>query len=103
MSVLGVVARSHPKDLSVVLPRLQQVAGVDIVASPGDGRVVLVIEDVAGRSAAACLGELSGWPEWLATSLVYEYSGEDSPAPHPEALDWRTRLEALDAPSSTRP
>jgi nitrate reductase NapAB chaperone NapD len=52
----------------------------DPAAAP-DGRLVIVIEDSAGSSAAATLGAIALWPEVLNTSLVYEYSGPDSPAP----------------------
>jgi hypothetical protein len=52
----------------------------DPAAAP-DGRVVIVIEDSAGSTAAATLGAIALWPEVLNTSLVYEYSGPDSPPP----------------------
>ncbi len=100
MSVLGVVARTLPGDLPAVVDRLQACAGVELAANPGDGRLVLVIEDSEQRSAAGLLGELSRWPELLSTSLVYEYSGAAHPAPDGHArADWRTDLDRLDPPS----
>lgn len=96
MSVLGVVARTHPQHLPALVPVLMALEGVDLVANPGDGRLVLVLEDVPERSAAARLGELALWPELMATTLVYEYSGPDSPSPHAEATDWRADMDTLD-------
>lgn len=100
MSVLGVVLRTRASDVEAVLQRLSQVAGVDIAHNPGDGRLVLVMEDHEQGSAAAQLGVLALWPEVLGTSLVYEYSGPDAPPPdtHLEpSQGWRTRLSDLDA------
>nr|WP_295130696.1 chaperone NapD [uncultured Roseateles sp.] len=103
MSVLGVVLRIRPEHLETVLARLVGMAGVDISHNPGDGRLVLVMEDVAEASAAAQLGAMALWPDVLGTSLVYEYSGPDAPAPlahHEAAQGWRTRLTELDTPIS---
>lgn len=101
MSILGVVARCRPSDLPPVAQRLAALEEVTLTQNPGDGRLVLVIEDSPSSTAAARLGDLSQWPEMLATSLVYEYSGEDSPAPaaHSRA-DWRQDLKHLDAPAT---
>lgn len=104
MSILGVVARCQPSDLSPVMARLAGLDGVTLTQNPGDGRLVLVIEDHPPFTAAARLGELSQWPEMLATSLVYEYSGEDSPAPAAHArADWRQDLQHLDTPATQGP
>lgn len=96
MSILGVIVRSHPEAAAGVEARLRQLPGVDVaeVAAATDGRVVIVIEDSAGQSAAATLGAIALWPEVLNTSLVYEYSGPDSPAPDTlsDYRDWRGSL-----------
>lgn len=96
MSILGVIVRSHPQAASGIEARLRQVPGVDVAerAAPGDGRIVIVIEDAAESSAAATLGAIALWPEVLNTSLVYEYSGPDSPAPDTvqDYRDWRGSL-----------
>ncbi len=84
MSILGAVLRTHPDRLAKVLGRLTGIPGVDIALNPGDGRVVLVMEDVefngALHSAATALADMAMWPDVLSTSLVYEYSGPDAPA-----------------------
>lgn len=96
MSILGVIVRSHPDVVGQIELRLRDLPGVDVAetAAAADGRLVLVIEDSATTSAAATLGAIALWPEVLNTSLVYEYSGPESPAPDDvEAYtDWRRSL-----------
>lgn len=98
MSILGVIVRSHPHAIAGIEARLRQLPGVDVaeLAAAADGRVVIVIEDTADSTAAATLGAIALWPEVLNTSLVYEYSGPDSPAPDTVAdyRDWRGSLAA---------
>lgn len=96
MSILGVVLRVRPEAAAAMAARLVELPGVEVgeAPSPADGRLVIVIEDAGGHSAAETLGTLARWPDVLATSLAYEYSGPDSPAD--EALegygDWRRSL-----------
>lgn len=100
MSILGAVVRLRPEHLGVVVPRLVDMPGVDLALNPGDGRLVLVIEDtlVEGTThgAAATLAAIAQWPDVLNTSLVYEYSGPDAPAPDDASVAdyraWRGRL-----------
>lgn len=98
MSILGVIVRSHPQALPGIEERLRALPGVEVadLAAAADGRLVIVIEDGAGTSAAATLGAIALWPEVLNTSLVYEYSGPDSPAPDSVDgyRDWRRGLAA---------
>lgn len=89
MSILGAVVRVHPAKLSATLANLARLPGVDIALNPGDGRIVIVMEDTTSagdapdapenRSAAGMLNEIACWPDVLSTSLVYEYSGPDAP------------------------
>lgn len=96
MSILGVIVRSRPGDVDAVESRLRALAGVDVadIAGRRDGRLVVVIEDSAETSAAATLGAIATWSDVLNTSLVYEYSGPDSPAPDDlrDYRDWRNSL-----------
>lgn len=97
MSILGVIVRCHPSAVAGVEQRLRDLPGVELAdtgAAAADGRVVIVIEDHPGHSAAATLGAIALWPDVLNTSLVYEYSGPDSPAPDDVAdyRDWRRDL-----------
>jgi len=95
MSILGIIVRTRPADLDRVETALRALPGVDVAQRPADSadsRLVIVAEDTAGRSAAAVMGEIATWPEVLNTSLVYEYSGPDAPAPDESVqsyTDWR--------------
>lgn len=96
MSILGVIVRTHPAVVAGIEQRLRGLPGVDVAdtAAAPDGRLVLVIEDSAEATAAATLGAIATWSEVLNTSLVYEYSGPDSPAPDDVEgfRDWRRSL-----------
>ena len=97
MSILGVVLRARPEHRDTLAGRLAGLEGVEIAAEPGDGRWILVLEDRPGAalSAAATLGQMATWPEVLGTSLVYEYSGPDAPAPGEAPTDYRAWRESL--------
>ena len=100
MSILGVIVRIRPVDVDRTEQQLRQLPGVDVAQRPDppDGRLVIVIEDSAQRAAAAVMAEIALWPQVLNTSLVYEYSGEDSPAPGDGVqayADWRSSLSDL--------
>ncbi len=104
MTILGVIVRSHPEVVARTEQRLRALPGVDVAdnAAAPDGRLVLVIEDSAESTAAATLGGIATWPEVLNTSLVYEYSGPDSPAPDDVEgfRDWRRSLAPDHGPKS---
>lgn len=102
MSILGVIVRTRPDGLPALEQRLRALPGVEVAdrADAADGRVVVVIEDTADGPAAATMGAIARWPEVMNTSLVWEYSGPESPAPEAVAgyADWRQSL----APERTR-
>ena len=103
MSILGVIVRARVDDEAALRERLAQLAGVDVALDPGDGRLILVIEDAPGRAAAASLAEISQWPIVINTSLVYEHSGADVSDSQPgvaDYADWRNSLTSL---NRTRP
>lgn len=83
MSIIGAVVRTKPEHLASVMLQLQALPGVDPALNPGDGRLVLVLEDAERdgqlHTAAATLAAIALWPQVLNTSLVYEYSGPDAP------------------------
>lgn len=108
MSILGVVIRVRPEQLSGVVARLNLLPGVDVALNPGDGRLVLVIEDLeidhAVQEAAHTLEQIALWRDVLNTSLVYEYSGPDVPATAARVSDYRDWRGALaPGPAPERP
>lgn len=110
MSILGAVVRIRPEHLDAVLPRASALPGADVALNPGDGRLVMVLEDaeVDGvvHSAAATLAAIALWPEVLNTSLVYEYSGPDAPPAGSGTVEdyraWRGSLKDWADPAAAR-
>lgn len=111
LSILGVVVRVRPENIPPVVERLSTLPGADVSLNPGDGRLVMVIEDaeVSGvvHSAAATMAAIALWPDVLNTSLVYEYSGPDAPplgeAELKDYRDWRGSLAAPQPSQSSPP
>lgn len=102
MSILGVIVRARPEDEIELQRHLLALPGVDIAAAAG-GRFVVVIEDSVAGPAAATMAQLALLPRVLNTSLVYEYSGPDSPGPTEQGdhfQAWRHGLAARMLPHS---
>ena len=104
MSILGAVIRAHPRELTALRRQLSAFPGLSIEADPGDGRLVILIEDSSvhpERSAVATLNAVGQLPEALSLSLVYEYSGPDSAPPSGmSAVDFRSWREGREASRS---
>jgi periplasmic nitrate reductase NapD len=82
MSILGVIVRTRVGDLAAVEQALRAMPGVELAeTAQADGRLIAVIEDHADAAAAATMARIALLPQVLNTSLVYEYSGPDAPAP----------------------
>lgn len=95
MSILGVIVRTRPELAADLGRALAAEAGVEVAADPGDGRLILVIEDAGAETAASTLGRIAQWPQVMSTSLVYEYSG-DRDAGEVDGYDaWRSSLGSL--------
>lgn len=100
MSILGTVVRTRTTDVAAVAARISALPGTDLALNPGDGRLVVVMEDAehGGQpvAAAATMAAIALWPEVLNVSLVYEYSGPDAPAPAgSDAIDYRAWRDSL--------
>lgn len=110
MSILGAVVRSRLEHLQAVQARAAALPGVDVALNPGDGRLVLVLEDaeVDGvvHAAAATLAAIALWPDVLNTSLVYEYSGPDAPPAGSGSVNdyraWRGSLKDWAGPDAAQ-
>ena len=100
MSVLGCVFRVKPENVHSVCIELQNTEGVEVGLNPGDGRIVLVIEDTPRTSAAQTFAAISLLDDVVGASLVYEYSGPDIDGfadTHEETRyqSWRTTMAEL--------
>jgi nitrate reductase NapD len=95
VSILGVIVRTQPAHADAVQCALRTLPGLDIAAT-ANGRFVVVIEDSDSAHAADTLTRITRLEQVIGTSLVYEYSGPDSPAPEGAAVDfkaWRSDPE----------
>ncbi len=86
MTILGVILRTRPQNTDLIAERLRSSHGIDVTITPGDGRLIAVIE---GADAASTMCDIAAWPDVLSTALVYEYSGPESPAADSNAIDYR--------------
>ena len=77
MSIIGCVLGVNVEKLHQILSVLNTTEGVDVAMNPGDGRLVLILEDTQTTGAAQTFAAISLFPEVLSASLVYEYSGPD--------------------------
>lgn len=96
MSILGVIVRTQPAHADDVQRALRTLPGLDIAAA-ANGRFVVVIEDSDSAHAADTLTRITRLEQVIGTSLVYEYSGPDAPAPEGAVADfkaWRSNPEA---------
>jgi len=104
MSILGVIVRSRVADVDAIERALRARPGVDVAQTAvADGRLVVVIEDTPDCAAAAAMAQIAQMPKVLNTSLVYEYSGPDAPAPAADRSDyqaWRRSLTDLSDPQA---
>ncbi|MDO5087015.1 MAG: chaperone NapD [Comamonadaceae bacterium] len=97
MSVLGIVVRTHPDQQAMLAERLAALPGCELGPSPGDGRLVIVLESTPGQPAAAVMGDVARWPEVLSISLVYEHSDPAEDEGAPMALDYRSWRQNIGA------
>ena len=101
MTILGTVVRLKPERVPAVLAELSRFPGTDVALNPGDGRLVVPLEDTETATAAQNMAAIALLPDVLNLSLVYEYSGPDTLSP--EALSdrvsryqsWRTTLSQM--------
>ena len=111
MCIISAVVRVRPEHLGTLLPQLQSLPGVELAMNPGDGRLVLLLEDAERDqvlyTAAASLAAIAQWPQVLSTSLVYEYSGADDGSAAADRVrdfrDWRGSLGEAAKPRAGPP
>jgi len=100
MSILGCVFRVKAEKLTHVLAILEATDGVDVAINPGDGRLVLLLEDTQTIGAAQTFAAISLFPDVLSSLLVYEYSGPDLAHVYTEQDNtryqlWRTTMSDM--------
>lgn len=98
MSILGAIVRTSRDRVADLSRQLAQQPGVDVALDPGDGRLILVIEDSAGTAASATLAAIALLPGVVDVSLVYEHGGDDpAESAGMNATSWRAGLHEMAA------
>lgn len=75
-NLCGVLLHARPDAIETVRTTLSTTAGVEIHHTEPDGRMVLTVEDAAGRWAGQIITSLYDIPGVASASLVYHHSEE---------------------------
>lgn len=73
MNIAGLVIRARPDLADPVRERLARIPGVEVHGEAVQGRLVVTVEDVPGRSTADTLIEVHQTEGVVAATLAYEY------------------------------
>jgi nitrate reductase NapD len=73
MNIASLVVRTRPDHVDPVRERLERIPGVEIHGEPVQGRLVVTVEDVPGRSTADTLIEVHQTEGVVAATLAYAY------------------------------
>lgn len=76
MEVSSMILRTRPERLGDVRGELDAIPGVEIHGDPGDGRLVITVEDGDGYKVSESITRLHEVDGVMAISLVYEYSDD---------------------------
>lgn len=79
MNICGCVVHIAPKDLGQAQPTIAAMAGVEIHAETGDGRLVVVVEDTDAGPASERIMALHQVPGVLSVTLNYHHFEDLSP------------------------
>lgn len=77
MSISGLVLHIHPADAEGMRDRIGAIAGVEVHAVTGEGRVVITVDLPDDRAAADTFMELQNMAGVLSTALVYNHFDQD--------------------------
>ena len=73
MNISSVILRARPEKLAGVRRGIATIAGVEIHADAGDGRIIVTVEDGEHHSAPESIVKLHNIDGVIAASLVYQY------------------------------
>ncbi|HJW03040.1 MAG TPA: chaperone NapD [Azospira sp.] len=76
MRLVSLVLKFLPEHGPAVRQGVEQVPGASVEADPGDGRMIVVVEDGDGYSMADSIIEVHKVAHVMSVTLAYEYTDE---------------------------
>ncbi len=77
MKIASLVLKFLPENAAEVRAGVEQVPGASVAADTGDGRMIVVVEDVEGHSTADSIIKVHHVPHVMSVTLAYEYTDEN--------------------------
>lgn len=85
MNISGVLLHTRKETAGSLVDALGHVAGVEIHANPGDGRLVVTVEGDTFAEMVNSISEIQSMSGVLSTSIVYHYSDDHHQNPKQES------------------
>ncbi len=85
MKIASLVLKFLPESAAEVRAGVEQVPGASVAVDTGDGRMIVVVEDVDGLSTADAIIKVHHVPHVMSVTLAYEYTDEGLEARELEA------------------
>ena len=76
MRLVSLVLKFLPEHGPTVRRGVEQVPGASVEADPGDGRMIVVVEDGEGYSLADSIIQVHKVDQLMSVTLAYEYTDE---------------------------
>ena len=73
MNISGIVVHTSPENSIALQRQMTDLAGVEIHAAEGDGRIVITIEDTLDITPSDTLMSVQNMQGVLSASLIYNY------------------------------
>lgn len=76
MKIVSLVLKFLPEKAGEVRAGIEEVPGASVEADSGDGRMIVVVEDVEDYSTADSIIKVHHVPHVMSVTLAYEYTDE---------------------------
>lgn len=73
MNICGCLVHVMPDRADAVRSQIEATDGVEVHAAGGDGRIVIVVEDIPGRNASETIMQLHQLPGVISITLTYHH------------------------------
>ncbi len=78
MNISGVLIHARPENCERVKLQLEQIDGVEVHTSTGDGKLIVTVEASGDRTAADTVYKLQDMPGVISASMVYHHFEDDT-------------------------